>query len=147
MYALMIVSLGTTMSFAQNAGKEIATGVKVAEKVAAGVAKNASKAGIKVSPRFKGPKLPQIYVPAFNTTPSVTLSAVSRARIPTDEKVVLNQVYKTTQETRQAYALLNTLMKDPLYYISSEAGQKKGLELIDQTVINKSLRSSLRSIL
>ena len=88
MYALMIVSLGTTMSFAQNAGKEIATGVKVAEKVAAGAAKNASKAGIKVSPRFKGPKLPQIYVPAFNTTPSVTLSAVSRARIPTDEKVV-----------------------------------------------------------
>ena len=48
----MIVSLGTTMSFAQNAGKEIATGVKVAEKVAAGVAKNASKAGIKGSPRF-----------------------------------------------------------------------------------------------
>lgn len=143
----MIVSLGTTMSFAQNAGKEIATGVKVAEKVAAGAAKNASKAGIKVSPRFKGPKLPQIYVPAFNTTPSVTLSAVSRARIPTDEKVVLNQVYKTTQETRQAYALLNTLMKDPLYYISNEAGQKKGLELIDQTVINKSLRSSLRSSL
>ena len=66
----MIVSLGTTMSFAQNAGKEIATGVKAAEKVAAGVAKNASKVSVKVSPLLKAPKLPKIYVPSYNATPN-----------------------------------------------------------------------------
>lgn len=133
------------MSFAQNTGKEIATGVKAAEKVAAGVAKTAPKVGVKVSARFKAPKLPKIYVPTFNATPNLTIPAVSRAHVLTDEKVILNQVHKATLETRQAYTLLNTLMKDPIYYITTEKGQQAGLALIDKTVTNRSLRAFLRT--
>ncbi len=133
------------MSFAQNAGKEIATGVKAAEKVAAGVAKNAPKVGVKISPKLKAPKLPKIYVPTFNATPALTIQAVSRAHTLTVEKVILNQVHQATLETRQAYTLLNTLMKDPLYYLSSEEGQQAGLALIDKTVTNRSLRTFLRT--
>lgn len=133
------------MSFAQNAGKEIATGVKAAEKVAAGVAKKAPKVGVKIPARLKTPKLPKIYRPTFNATPNLTIPAISRAHTLTDEKVILNQVHKATLETRQANTLLNTLMKDPLYYISSEEGQKAGLSLIDKTVTNRSLRTFLRT--
>lgn len=141
----MIVSLGTTMSFAQNAGKEIATGVKTAEKVVAGVTRNASKGVVKVPVKFKAPKVPKFYVPAFNATPVLTIPAVGHAHAMTDEKVILNQVHQATQETRQAYTLLTTLMKDPIYYITKEEGQQAGLALIDQTVTNKSLRTFLRT--
>ena len=141
----MIVSLGTTMSFAQNAGKEIATGVKAAEKVAAGVAKNASKVSVKVSPLLKAPKLPKIYVPSYNATPNLTVPAISRAHELTTEKAILNKMYEAKLETKQANTLLNTLMKDPLYYITKEEGQKAGLALIDKTVTNRSLRAFLRA--